>query len=105
MPIEVSWHRRNRDLESLNTNELTEMNLELEQKVAGIGVALKAADGGVIVGQTPLPGSPALKAGILVGDRIVRVNGNELPLNNLAGAVKLLRGPVGTPVTLGVKLA
>jgi carboxyl-terminal processing protease len=93
------------DLEFLNTNELAQMNVHVEQKLAGIGVVLKAEGGGVVVGQTPLPGSPALAGGVLAGDRIVAVDGKELSLNKLATAVSLLRGPVGTPVTVGVERA
>jgi carboxyl-terminal processing protease len=66
---------------------------------------LKREGGDVVVGQAPLPGSPALAGGILAGDRIVTIDGDELPPNNLNQAVKLLRGPPGTPITLGVKRA
>jgi len=94
---------RPNDMEFLNTNELADANAQVEQKLAGIGVVLKAENGGVVVAQAPLPGSPALLGGVLVGDRIVTVNGDELPRNNLMKSVNLLRGPVGTSVALGVK--
>ena len=93
------------DMEFLNTNELAEINVQVEQKIAGIGVVLKVEGGNVVVGQAPLPGSPALMGGVLAGDRIVAIDGNELPRNNLKRAVDLLRGPVGTPITLGVNRA
>ena len=96
---------RPNDMEFLNTNDLAEMNVQVEQKLAGIGVVLKAEGGSVVVGQAPLPGSPALIGGVLAGDRIVTIDGNELPRNNLKRAVDLLRGPAGTPITLGVKRA
>jgi carboxyl-terminal processing protease len=91
------------DMEFLSTNQLAEMNVQIDQKVAGIGVVLQAENGRVIVGQEPLAGSPAMKGGLKLGDRIVSIDGNELPRNNLAMVVKLLRGPVGTPVAVGVK--
>jgi len=94
---------RPNDMEFLNTQQMTDLNIHVEQKVAGVGVVLKAERGEVIVGQAPLPGSPALKGGILAGDRIVSVDGSELPPDNLATALRLLRGPMGTPVILGVK--
>lgn len=94
---------RPNDMEFLNTNDLAEMNVQVEQKLAGIGVVLKAVEGKMVVAQMPLPNSPALKGGVLAGDRIVTIDGNELPPNQLANAVKLLRGPVGAPITLGVK--
>ena len=94
---------RTNDLELLNTNDLAEMNVQVDQKLSGIGVVLTAEGGNVVVRQAPLPGSPALIGGVLAGDRIVTIDGNELPQNNLKRAVDLLRGPVGTPITLGVK--
>jgi len=96
---------RTNDMEFLGTNDMAEINLNLEQKVAGIGTVLKLDEAtGEIVVTTPMPGSPALKGGLRAGDRIVQVNGNELPPGTkLEPVVKLLRGPVGTPVTVGVK--
>jgi carboxyl-terminal processing protease len=90
------------DMEFLNTNQMAEMNVQLEQKFAGIGAVLKAENGDVVVRET-LAGSPAWKGGLKMGDRIATIDGNELPKNNLAMAVKLLRGPEGTPVVVGVK--
>src|SRR5262245_1333344 len=94
---------RTNDLEFFGPQELNQFNDHLEQKLAGIGAALKAESGEVIV-QTPLAGSPAFEAGIKAGDRIVTINGTELPERGaLETAVKLLRGPVGTAVSLGIK--
>ena len=93
------------DTEFLNQRDLAEMDVQVDQKMAGIGVVLKAENGNVVVGQAPLPGSPALIGGVLAGDHIITVDGNELPPNHLKKAVELMRGPVGTPVTLGVKRA
>ena len=96
---------RTNDLELLGTNDMVEINLDLEQKLAGIGAVLKLDETtGEVVVTTPMPDSPALKAGLRTDDRIVEVNGNELPRGTtLETAVKLLRGPVGTTVTVGVR--
>src|SRR5436190_6110118 len=96
---------RTNDMEFLGTNDLVELNLGLEQKVAGIGAVLKMDEStGEVVVTTPMPDSPALKGGLRTGDRIVAVNGNELPAGTkLEPVVKLLRGPAGTAVTVGVK--
>jgi carboxyl-terminal processing protease len=96
---------RTNDMEFLGADELKQMNLHLDQKLAGIGTALKS-DAGEVVVQSVLPNSPALKGGIRVGDRIVGINGVELREGDpLANAVKLLRGQVGTPVVVRVKRA
>jgi carboxyl-terminal processing protease len=93
---------RSDDMEFLGPNELKEMNTQLEQKIAGIGAVLNAIDGDVAI-QSLLPGSPAFESGLRAGDRIVMIDGTQLPPNQLATAVRLLRGPVGTEVVVGVK--
>jgi carboxyl-terminal processing protease len=93
---------RTNDLEFLGADELKQFNIHLEQKVAGIGAVLNTNDGAVVV-QMPMAGSPALDAGLRAGDRIVTIDGTALPPNQLKTAVDRLRGPVGTPVTLGIK--
>src|SRR5438552_5775328 len=54
---------RTNDLEFLGANQLKEINMDLEQKFAGIGAVLKAEAGEVVV-RTPLPGSPAFDGGL-----------------------------------------
>lgn len=95
---------RTNDMEFLSPNELKDLNVHIDQKIAGIGAVLKA-DAGEVVVQTPLPGSPAFERGLRAEDRIVTIDGTALPPNQLATAVQLLRGPVGTAVAVGVKRA
>jgi len=92
---------RTNDLEFLGPEDLKELNAGIEQKIAGIGAVLRAEAGQVVV-QGLLPGSPATAGGLRSGDRILGIDGTELPPNQLAMAVKLLRGPPGTKVTLDV---
>src|SRR5438270_9166833 len=47
---------RPNDMEFLNTNDLAEMNVQVDKKLAGIGVVLKAKGGNVVVGQARIPG-------------------------------------------------
>lgn len=93
---------RTNDMEFLGTKQLRDFDIELEQKVVGIGAVLKAEAGEVVV-RTPLPGSPAIDAGIQAEDRIITIDGTRLPPNQLATAVEMLRGSAGTTVTLGLK--
>jgi len=57
--------------------------------------------------ETPLPGSPALKGGILAGDVIVQVNGQataDFPAGQeVATATARIQGQPGETVTLGVR--
>jgi carboxyl-terminal processing protease len=51
----------------------------------------------------PLIGTPAYKAGILAGDRIVEIEGKSTKGFRVEDAVKVLRGRAGEPVTLGIQ--
>ncbi len=98
---------RTDDMAFLDAKEVSQLNESLEQKVAGIGAALKMDDAsGEVVITSVLPGSPALKAGMQAGDRILHVN--DVPFakdTKIADVVKLVRGPVGSPITVSVKRA
>jgi carboxyl-terminal processing protease len=58
---------------------------------------------GEIVIVAPFRGSPAEEAGILPGDILISVNGESTQGWSVADAVKKIRGPQGTPVTLVVR--
>ena len=98
---------RDHDLELLTRNEVSQMNQGMEQKLAGIGARLRFDEATHQVEvESPLPNSPALRAGIRAGDHIVQVDGQTLPPGKeLENAVRALRGPVGSPVTVGVRRA
>src|SRR5258708_9061104 len=61
---------RPNDLEFLSSHEMVQFNASIEQKIVGIGTALKLDEQThemVVTGL--LPGSPALKGGLQAGDR------------------------------------
>ncbi len=58
---------------------------------------------GEIVVVTPFRDSPAENAGIRAGDRILAVDGESTEGWSVAQAVKVIRGPDGTDVVLGVE--
>ena len=96
---------RANDLEFLGATETKQVHEQIAQELAGIGAVLKMNAGTVVV-QTPLPGSPAFAGGLRAGDRLVTINGTLLPDGKqLETAMQLLRGPVGTALTVGVKRA
>ena len=67
----------------------------------GIGVVVSSRDGYLTV-VAPSDESPAFKAGIKTGDRIVRVNGKNAEKLTVPDAVGLLRGEPGSEVTLTI---
>ena len=73
----------------------------LNQEFAGIGIFVEQPEEGKPVRViTPLVGSPALSAGILPGDQIVTVNGEDVSTKELREVSTKLKGPVGTNVQL-----
>ena len=68
----------------------------------GIGVNIELRDGYVTV-VSPIPGTPAERAGILPGDQIVEVDGKNVVGQTLEEVAKLVRGQPGTSVTIGIK--
>lgn len=87
--------------EYLSVDDLLEMQIQLGDAYQGIGVEVTLENNRVTI-IVPYAGSPAQEAGLLPGDQIVEVDGESiegLPLNE---AVAGVRGPAGTPVTLGI---
>ncbi|MCR4398010.1 MAG: PDZ domain-containing protein, partial [Firmicutes bacterium] len=68
---------------------------------SGVGLTIGVRDKFITV-IAPVKGSPADRAGIKSGDRIVKVNGVELIDVSSDKAAEMIRGPVGTQVILTV---
>jgi carboxyl-terminal processing protease len=75
-----------------------------ESRFTGIGVSILRHRDGVYV-QTPLAGTPAAKAGLRFGDRIVEVDGKDAREWTTQEVSKAVRGPEGERVTLKVERA
>lgn len=72
---------------------------ELEGSIQGIGAEIGLKDGALTV-IAPLPGTPADKAGLKAGDRILAIDKTDTSGMGVDYAVSLIRGPSGTKVTL-----
>ena len=68
----------------------------------GIGVWVEFPDGKVTI-TSPIPNSPAERAGLRPGDVIVSADGNPLTGLNEDDALKLVRGPDGSTVHLVIQ--
>jgi carboxyl-terminal processing protease len=76
----------------------------ISQEFAGIGIFVEQPDEGQPVRViTPLVGSPALSAGILPGDKFIRVGDEDVSSMGLREVSKRLKGPVGTIVNVTVQ--
>ena len=65
----------------------------------GLGIRLGKVAGFITV-MSPMPGTPAFKAGVMPGDRILFVDDKEVTSLTLEEAVELMRGPVGSKVKI-----
>lgn len=73
----------------------------LQGEFSGIGITIDYTNGVVNV-VSPLAGSPAQRAGIVSGDKIIRVDGQSLQGLSETEAVGKIRGPKGTSVKLTI---
>ncbi len=83
------------------SEELEDLKIETEGEFEGLGIEVIVKDGMLTV-ITPILDSPAFKAGILVGDRIIKIDGESTENMTIRDAVKKLRGKLGTKITLTV---
>lgn len=83
--------------------ELTESETELSGNFEGIGITFNVPNDTAIVLST-VPGGPSEKAGLVQGDRIIRVGdkviaGTKTPQDSM---VRMMKGPKGTKVNITV---
>jgi carboxyl-terminal processing protease len=65
----------------------------------GVGMELGMRDG-IITVVSPLKGTPAYKAGVKSGDKLLFINGTSTEGMSTDWAVKIIRGTAGTPVKI-----
>lgn len=70
-------------------------------ELAGIGVVVKSAPDGFVVGSV-IDGGPAREAGIKEGDRVLEVDGKPTEGRTLASVVDSLRGKDGSQVMVRI---
>lgn len=78
-----------------------EMEVETEGSFGGLGIEITIRDHKLTV-VSPIEGTPADRAGIKEGDVIVKVDGESTSKMTLFDAVKKMRGPKGTSVTISI---
>lgn len=77
---------------------------EIRQEFGGVGMYVEVNPKTErLTVLAPMPGTPAYEAGIHSGDQIVSIDGSSVVGKSRRDAVKLLRGPIGQPVELGLE--
>jgi carboxyl-terminal processing protease len=74
---------------------------DTEGEFGGIGIRVDSKDGWLTV-VTPLPNTPAWKAQMLPGDKIIKIEGVTTKDMIIEDAIKKLRGKPGTPVKITI---
>jgi carboxyl-terminal processing protease len=78
-----------------------ELQEETRGRFEGIGIEIALRDG-VLTVVSPIEGTPAFKAGIQAGDQILKIEGDVTKDMTLMDAVKRLRGPKNSKVTITI---
>lgn len=79
----------------LTPGQLRDVYAQIEGNFVGLGVELKADDGALLIVRV-IPGSPAARAGLLAGDRITAVDGQQTKELSTDKAASLLTGEEGS---------
>lgn len=85
----------------LDADAFKDMRTSTRGQFGGLGIEIGAEDGFVKV-ISPIEDTPAERAGMQAGDLIIKVDDTSTKGMALTEAVKLMRGPVKTPITLTV---
>jgi carboxyl-terminal processing protease len=85
--------------EFLDPRDYQELQDDTSGQFGGLGLVVQMKDGYVTV-VSPMEDSPGIRAGILPGDRITKIDNRDAEKMPLDDAVRLLRGDPGTKVTI-----
>jgi len=85
----------------LNPDAAKDMRVQTKGEFGGLGIEVTMENELVKV-ITPIDDTPAAKAGVLAGDFIAKIDGEEVRGLTLNDAVEKMRGPVNTPIKLTI---
>ncbi|HSH95243.1 MAG TPA: S41 family peptidase [Roseimicrobium sp.] len=87
--------------EFMEPQKFTSLKEDTEGAFGGVGIVIQMKDGFVTV-VAPMEDTPGFKAGIITGDRIVKIDGKSTEKTSLSDTVKKLRGMPDTEVTITI---
>ena len=85
----------------MTADDYRDLRVQTTGEYGGLGIQIAERDGWITI-LAPLPGTPAERAGLMAGDRIVEVEGGSTEGWTDDQAVDVLRGRIGDPVTIGI---
>src|SRR5438045_1193714 len=87
--------------EFMELSKYDELKKDTSGEFGGVGIVIAMKDGFVTV-VSPMEDTPGFKAGILSGDRIMKIDGRNAEKMGLPDAVKNLRGEPGSEVKITI---
>jgi carboxyl-terminal processing protease len=87
--------------EFMEADKFKELQNDTQGAFGGLGIVISMKENFITV-VAPMEDSPGFKAGIMSGDRIIRIDGKSTEKMSLQDAVKNLRGEPGTEVNISV---
>lgn len=88
----------------LDPKEFKEMRIDTSGELMGVGIQISLdKDTKELIVVSPIEGTPASRAGVQSKDVIVSIDGTSTKGMKTEDAVKLIRGPEGTEVILGLR--
>ncbi len=85
----------------LDPEQFDEIRISTTGEYSGVGIEV-ALENGVVKVVNPIEDTPAHKAGVLAGDRILAVDDVPVDAENLSDTIDRMRGRVGTPVKITI---
>ncbi len=85
----------------MNAKRFRDMQVQTRGEFGGLGIEV-TMENGVVKVVAPIDDTPAAKAGVLAGDLITHLDGEQIQGLTLSQAVDKMRGKVNTPINLTV---
>jgi carboxyl-terminal processing protease len=83
----------------LDEESFQDIQRETKGEFSGLGIVIGVKDGGLVI-LSPMEDSPGGRAGLMPGDRILKIDGKNTDKMTLAAAEKALKGPPGETARL-----
>ena len=87
--------------EFMEPEKYKELQSDTQGAFGGLGIVISMKDNFITV-ISPMEDSPGFKAGIMSGDRIIKIDGKSTEKMSTQDAVKILRGEPGTDVKISI---
>jgi carboxyl-terminal processing protease len=85
----------------MKPDDFKELQVETKGSFSGIGIEITLKDN-ILTVVSPIEGTPADKMGIQAGDKIIKIEDEATKDMSLLEAVKKLRGPKGSEITISI---